>query len=107
MSRLLDLGFACARLLARVSLPHHSFVFLQRRVRFRFFRVGPYESHTNLQLRLAQRPRRELSSRQTAYLPGTRARTFLSAEASGRISASAYSGVAADRNVRAPAWWYY
>ena len=31
------------------------------------------------------------------------ARTFLSEEASGRISASAYSGVAADRNVRAPA----
>ncbi len=79
MSRLLDLGFACARLLARVSLPHHSFVFLQPRVRFQFFRVGPYESHTNLQLRLAQRPRRELSSRQTAYLPGTRAQSSSSA----------------------------
>jgi len=39
MSRLLELGFACARLLARVSLPHHSFACLRPRVRFRFFRA--------------------------------------------------------------------
>src|SRR5215472_11859180 len=40
MSRLLELGFACARLLARVSLPHHSFACLRPRVRFRFFHAS-------------------------------------------------------------------
>src|SRR5207249_726018 len=38
-SRLLELGFTFARTLARVWLPHYSFVFLRPRVCFRLFRA--------------------------------------------------------------------
>src|SRR6266436_3167765 len=43
-SRLLVLGFACARLLARDWLPRYSFVFLRPRICFRFFRA-PLAGH--------------------------------------------------------------
>src|SRR6266446_3798005 len=106
-SRLLVLGFACARLLARDWLPRYSFVFLRPRICFRFFRA-PLAGHA-LTLSFGwpnapvgnSHPARLLTCQ--AHERGHSCPQVLPQYQRARICSSfAAKHVAADRNVRAP-----